>query len=369
MSEQLKEFFSEIMDLSAPYSIEKIVRDQASSNRVDIYLKIEQGFRPSKFDKLHSYKTRTWQHLDIMQYSCYVHCKIPIYYNTRKDRHELLEVPWARKGSGFTLLFERRVLDLLKLTGCKKTTADFFGLYPQRIECIYDAYTLAPYQSREITGAKRIALDETSTKKGHEYISIFWDMDDDKLLDIREGKSSEVVSEYIEELRITGQHPKETIKEIVCDMSPAFAKGIRENLPNTKVTFDRFHVVSLIHRYLDPLKKNKKIKWEILDYHIQELDQLWIQKSEIKAASFLSYWMDRSIELFGLTKLVKSLSKHFHGIIAFCRTKLTNGKLEGLNNKVQWIKRVARGYRSKENFMRMIYFIIGNLNTDYQTKS
>ena len=148
-----------------------------------------------------------------------------------------------------------------------------------------------------------------------------------------------------------------------------FAKGIRENLPKTSVTFDRFHVVCLIHRYLDPLKKNKKTNWEILNAHIKELDQLWLQKSEIKAASFLSYWMDRSIELFGLTKLVKSLNKHFYGIIVYCRTKLTNGKLEGLNNKIQWIKRVARGYRTKENFMRMIYFIIGNLNSEYQTKS
>jgi len=369
MSEDLKDFFGEIMDLSSPYKISKIKRGSEGSTQVDIYVEIEKGFKPSMFHRIHSYKERTWQHLDIMQYTCFVHCRIPVYYETRKSKHELLEVPWARKGSGFTLLFEKRVLDLLKSTGCKKTTAEFFGLYPQRVEKIYDVYTLSHYQSRDIKVASRVGLDETSTKKGHEYISMFWDMDGDELLDIREGKSSEVVREYIEELRILGQRPKAIIKEIVCDMSPAFAKGIRENLPEAKVTFDRFHVVSLIHRYLDPVKKDKKTRWEILDAHIQELDQLWVQKSEIDAASFLTYWMDRSIELFRLTKLVKSLNKHFYGIIAYCRTKLTNGKLEGLNNKVQWIKRVARGYRSKANFMRMIYFIIGNLNHQYQTKS
>lgn len=138
-----------------------------------------------------------------MQYSCFVHCRLPIYHEKRKDKYELLEVPWARKGSGFTLLFEKRVLDLLRTTGCKKTTAEFFGLYTQRVETIYDAHTLNPYQCRDVKIAQRVGLDETSTKKGHDYISVFWDMDGDELLDIREGKSSEVVNQYIEELRIS----------------------------------------------------------------------------------------------------------------------------------------------------------------------
>lgn len=366
MSDQLSYFFSELMGLKAPYSISEI---KQTGNEVQIKIEITPSYRPSNFHQIQGYKSRRWRHLDIMQCECYIECKVPVYKNTRSNKFEMLEVPWSIKGSGFTLLFEQRVLGLLKLTACKKSVAEYFNLYPQRIETIYNRHTLAAYQSRDITLSSAIGLDETSTKKGHEYITVFWDMHSDKLLDIREGRSSEVIKEYVEELEITGNKPSEKIKEIVCDMSGAFAKGIKENLPQSKVTFDRFHVVQLVNRYMYPLKKSKNINKEKLYDHLSEFDLVWEQKSELDAAGFLTYWMDRSIELFKLTRLVKSLNKHFSGIISYCRTSLTNGKLEGINNKIQWIKRAARGYRSKENFMRMIHFVFGSLKPIDQTIS
>ena len=202
-----------------------------------------------------------------------------------------------------------------------------------------------------------MGLDETSTRKGHDYISVFWDMEQDRLLDLRPGKSSAVIEDYVGECELLGQHPRQIISEIVCDMSPAFRNGVREQLPLTRVTFDRFHVVQLIHRYLDPLKRSKSIDHTGLYAYIDELDQLWEQPDESSAAAFLVYWMDRGKELFGLRRLRKSIDRHFAGIVTYCRTHLTNGKLEGINNKIQWIKRAARGYRTKDNFMRMVWFM------------
>ena len=367
MPDQLSYFFSEIMGIKAPFNLSEV--NLRSQGVVDIRIEVDSDYRPSSFHTIHGYKERSWRHLDIMQYECYLHCRLPIFLDTRSGTHSLLEVPWAVKGSGFTLLFEHQALDLLKLTACKKSVADFLGLYPQRIETIYNRHTLAAYQSRDIEVAKRIGLDETSTRKGHEYITVFWDMDADKLLDIREGRSSEVIDDFVEELHLTGQHPDQEIEEIVCDMSPAFAKGIKENLPESQVTFDRFHVVQLINRYFDPLIKSEATHKPILFEHLQALDVLWQQPTALAGAAYLSYWMDRTMDLFGMSRLIKSLKKHFDGIVAYCRTHLTNGKLEGLNNKIQWIKRAARGYRSKENFMRMIHFVIGDLKPHYQTIS
>ena len=280
-----------------------------------------------------------------------------MYMDKRTGSTSLLDVPWARKHSGFTLLFELKSLELLRLTGCKSVVARHFNIYPQRVETIYNCYTKDAFQQREPLVAQRVALDETSTRKGHDYISVFWDMEQDRLLDLRPGKSSAVVSAYVRECELLGQHPRKVIDEIVCDMSPAFGKGIREHLPATGVTFDRFHVVQLIHRYLEPLKRSKATDHTRLYAYIGELDQLWQQPNESSAAAFLMYWMDRGKELFGLCRLRKSIDRHFTGIIAYCRTNLTNGKLEGINNKIQWIKRAARGYRTKDNFMRMVWFM------------
>ena len=73
-------------------------------------------------------------------------------------------------------------------------------------------------------------------------------------------------------------------------------------------------------------------------------------------------------ELIGRNPLSKSLRKHFEGITEYFRSKLTNGVLEGINSKIQTIKRVARGFRYKENFKKMILFVFGDLNLSLPSK-
>ncbi|NRA48365.1 MAG: transposase, partial [Phaeodactylibacter sp.] len=80
-----------------------------------------------------------------------------------------------------------------------------------------------------------------------------------------------------------------------------------------------------------------------------------------KAAAFLSYWADRTQDLFNMDRLCKSIYKHFQGIINFVESKVTNGLLERMNSKIQFIKRAARGYRYTDNFKRMILFAFGAL--------
>ena len=359
MTDDLQTFFEDLLLLTPPFEIMEVDKPEGKQTnaRVNITIQVDATYCPSNFYTIHSYKTKSWRHLDLFQFPCYIHCRVPMYLDKRDGSTILLEVPWARKNSGFTLLFEMKSLELLRLTGCKSAVARHFDIYPQRVETIYNSYTRHAFEQREPQVAQRVALDETSTRKGHDYISVFWDMEQDRLLDLRPGKSGAVVEAYVRECELLGQHPRQVIDEIVCDMSPAFGKGIREQLPTTRVTFDRFHVVQLIHRYLEPLKRSKTTDHTRLYAYIDELDQLWQQPDESSAAAFLTYWMDRGEELFGLRRLRKSINRHFTGIIAYCRTRLTNGKLEGINNKIQWIKRAARGYRTKDNFMRMVWFM------------
>jgi len=164
----------------------------------------------------------------------------------------------------------------------------------------------------------------------------------------------------LNELRILGQ-PIENIKDFSLDMSPAFISGVKNYFSNARMTYDRFHVVQLINRYFKPLWKSKKIDKQLLEYHIQELDHLWIQLNCKQAAVFLMYWVDRTKDLFKMDRLCKSIYKHFKGIINFVESKVTNGLLEGMNSKIQFIKRAARGYRYTENFKRMILFAFGAL--------
>lgn len=364
MTNKLASFFETLMGVIAPFSIGEIT--QAEEDSVHIRILVEEDYRPNRFSIIHSYKEKTWQHLDILQYRCYVHCRLPMFQHKTTGKCALLVVPWARKGSGFTLLFEHRIWNHLRLTACKKTVAEMFGLYPQRVETLYDQYTKAPFEFREAQLARCVAMDETSTRKGHEYITLFWDAKSGDLLDIRKGRSSEVINEYVADLKENGHDPEQEIEEVVCDMSPAFQKGLREELPETGITFDRFHIVQLVYKYCDKILRKGTLQSHLLREHIKELDLVWQQIDPSNAAAYLCFWIDQTEDLYGLSKLRKSLQKHFDGIVRYCKTKLTNGRVEGLNNKIQWIRRTARGYRSDENFMRMIYFIFGALKLPYQ---
>lgn len=360
--DQLHALFIESLGLDYPFklgSVDQQMLDGKTSG-ITFTIEIDKDYRPSKFHVRHSYYEKSWQHLSMFQYPCYIKARLPVFKDKRTERTEVIQVPWARKNSGFTLLFEQEVLDLLRLTNCKTATAKFFKIYPQRVATIYDNYTKDRYEQREAEVAQKVGLDETSTKKGHNYISLFVNLENGQILDIQDGRSSQVVEAYAKELKLLGKSI-DTIEEFSIDMSPAFISGVKTHFSDTRMTFDRFHVVQLINRYFKPLWKSKKVNKQILEYHLKELDQLWIQPNCNKAAAFLSYWADRTKYLFNMDRLCKSIYKHFQGIINFVESKVTNGLLEGMNSKIQFIKRAARGYRYTENFKRMILFAFGAL--------
>jgi transposase len=354
--------FTELLNIESPFSLGAIEKEMVAKKIASITftIEIDKAYRPSPFHNIHSYYEKSWQHLSLFQYPCFIKARLPVFIDKRNSKTEVIEVPWARKGSGFTQLFEHQVLELLRLCNCKTTTAQFFNIYPQRVQTIYDAYTKDLYEQREAEVASKVGVDETSTKKGHDYISLFINLENGQILDIEDGRSSDAVKAYADELRMLGKST-ETVEEFSLDMSPAFISGVKSNFSAARMTYDRFHVVQLINRYFKPLWKSDKTNKELLDYHIEELNQLWTQPNCTQAAAFLCYWMDRTKALFKMDRLCKSINKHFQGIINYVESKVTNGLLEGMNSKIQFIKRAARGYRYTDNFKRMILFAFRQL--------
>ena len=149
------------------------------------------------------------------------------------------------------------------------------------------------------------------------------------------------------------------VEQVSIDMSPAFIKGVRDHLPAAAVTFDKFHVVKHLNKTIDELEAKNVDLWK---WHRQLLSKLWQQPDAEAAAAFLGFWADFAKENLDGEKIAKSIYAHFEGIVNYFNTKLNNGLLEGINNKVQLIKRTARGYRYKNNFATMIRFCFGSLS-------
>jgi len=315
---------------------------------------------------------------------------LPKYKDKSTGKVKTLEAPWAKSGSGFTVLFEEFALELVKIHGCVSEVARQLSIYPQRLWRIVEDYGKEMAQiDLDYSNVRSIGFDETSKKKGHKYITCFIDLDTGELLYVVEGKSSEVVVDFAKQATVQGLDI-EKVSNISIDMSAAFICGAEKEFPNAEITFDKFHVSQLVQKAFDNIRKSfgrkqggsidkwlffrpyeelKKeeqeqldillVKYPLLDmvYELKnDFKLLWEQPDKLEASAFLSFWADK-MKLFKkktLTTLAKTLDKHHQRIINVIDTKITNAVLEGFNSKIQTLKRKARGYKKTENLILMV---------------
>ncbi len=105
-----------------------------------------------------------------------------------------------------------------------------------------------------MSGVGRLGIDETSIARGYSYISLFVDLQNHRTIHISEGKGSDTVDDFVAHL-VEQNGNAEQVKEVSCDMSPAFIKGVSESLPNAQITFDKFHILKLINEAVDKVRR------------------------------------------------------------------------------------------------------------------
>ena len=308
-------------------------------------------------------------------------------------------VPWSRSGSGFTLLFEAFSMLLIENEMPVNKVAGILGIYPNRIWTIFNYWIARAHNDDEIKDLKQVGFDETSTRKGHHYITTMVDLQQRRVLYACQGKDSDCLNKSVQYLESKGI-AIDDIHQICIDMSPAFIAGCRDYLPNASVTFDKFHVVKEVNKAMDELRKlerkgnellkghkytllksklTPKLKEErdlLLEYYPrlgegyrlkQLFTEFWDIKDKQEAEGYLAFWCDMVDEskIQPFIKAANTIRAHWSGIINYIESRINNGILEGLNSKIQLAKKRARGYRNTKNFINMIYFICGKLKFDY----
>ena len=391
-----KLLFTQLLQIESPFWIESVAYQDSENTigkSVHIYIQVDTSphCRPSENSIIQDYQDRTWRHLNLFQYPCYIHCSVPKYKDKISKKVKTLEVPWAHSGSGLTLLFEKFAIELVKIHGCVSEVASQLGIYPQRLWQIIKSHGKEVLtQNIDMSKVGQIGFDETSKKKGHNYITCFIDLQTGELLYIVEGKSSEAVLSFAEHASCQGLD-KESVSDISIDMSPAFISGAEQAFPNASITVDKFHVSQLVQKAFDNIRKSfgKKeggrinkwifftpyqqlkpeeqeeldgllVKYPLLDrvYQLKnDFKLLWEQTDQLEASAFLTFWSDK-IRIFKkktLTTLANTLDKHHQRIVNVIESKITNAILEGFNSKIQTLKRKARGYKHTENLMTMVW--------------
>jgi transposase len=102
-----------------------------------------------------------------------------------------------------------------------------------------------------------VAIDETAVRRGHNYITLFVDIDHARVVFVTEGKDAERVAAFTTDLAAHGGDLK-AVAEVCIDMSPGFIKGTADSLPKAAVAFDKFHAVKIINEAVDQVRRTER---------------------------------------------------------------------------------------------------------------
>lgn len=376
------------------------------SERLDIYLDFPRG---STFpcplcaatSKAYDTEALTWRHLNFFQHQTYLHARTPRVECSRCGVHRVT-VPWARPGSGFTLFFEAFVMQLAKVMTIL-AAARLVGEHDTLLWRIVNHYVDLARNRADHSTVTQVGIDETAARRGQNYVSLFVDLDERKVLFVTPGKDSATVAAFAEDLTAHGGDPL-AITEVSSDMSPAFVKGITKHLPNASITFDKFHNVSLVNDAVDKVRRlerqdhpelsgsryiwlknpanlttNQQSQLAAFDltrchlktaraYQIRLAFQDLYNQPPAQAETYLNkwyFWATHS-RIQPIIDAAKTIRRHQEGVLRWFTSKINNGILEGINSLVQAAKAKARGYRSNRNFASIIYLIAGKFDLSCQ---
>ena len=343
-------------------------------------------------------KNMEWRHLNFWQYRTYIHARVPR-VGDKNHSPKLVAVPWARTQSGFTLLFEGIVLALAKGMSVSHA-ADVVGENDTRIWRVIKHYVDKARKRADYSEVTAIGVDETS-KKGHKYITVFVNLQTNKVLFVDNGKDQTTVDHFVEDFQIH-QGDCSKITHVTADMSLGFKAGIQKNFPNATTIIDKFHVIKHANEAVDSVRKveskenaelrGTKYLWLKNEGNLtdeqrakkqtlnkkhcktgracmirEELQEIYTVSGNRGTAESklkkLCTWMMRS-RLKPVKKLCQMIRNHWDSILNYFDTKLTNAILEGLNNIIQYIKCRARGFKSSYYFSTMIYLIAGEIDVE-----
>ena len=342
--------------------------------------------------RVHDRKRRAWRHLAILA------ARIFLEANLRRVRCRRCgvrseQVAWARTGSLFTRDFEDQVAGLTRVTD-KTTVKRLFQISWVTVGRIAARVVREKLDPGRLDGLAFIGIDEFSYQRRHKYVTIVMNHETGEPVWVGEGKSAETLERFFDEL---GPQRCLSVQLVTIDMSNAFIEAVKRRCPNAEIIFDRFHVERLLHDALDQVRRQEvaqlpdahrrdlkntrfvllKAPWNLRPPERQRLSELekvnrklfraYLLKEDFLAAydythpawarsRFLRWipWAKRS-RLQPFRRVAATIQKHLDGILNFFRYRLTNGPLEGMNNKIRLLSHRAYGFKSAQTLAAMIF--------------
>ena len=345
---------------------------------------------------------REWRHLDSCQFKTILHASAPR-VNCAEHGVRQAKVPWAEKGSRFTILFERFAIDVLQATQTVKGGQSILRISWDQAWNILSRAVGRGQSRKEEKQLPRIGIDEKAFRKGQSYITLLYDLDNSTVEAIADGNDTDSGNACFSQL---SADQIASVEAIAMDMSAAFVKAAKQSIPlaEEKIVHDRFHVMQLAAKAVDQVRRgehrqlkqeddnrlaktkyiwlrsqenlteNQQVKLDEV-FHLQletgkawsykeALRDLWEHPDTATATAYFKDWYRRVIhtKLKPMKKVAKTIKERLDYVVSYCKHGITNAVPEGINSKIMAIKRRVGGYRNIENVKTAIYFYCGGLD-------
>jgi transposase len=278
-----------------------------------------------------------------------------------------------------------------------KHVGQYYGLSWDRVKGIDKRWLRKSIGEVDLSAVQLIAMDEFAIQKGHRYATVIVDAIRKRVLWVGRGRRREDIRPFFE---LLGPEGCSRIQAVAMDMNAAYLEEVRAHCPQTQIVYDLFHVVArygrevidrvrvdeanrlrrdprartvikgsrwlLLRNYQNIDKREDRVRLQELLQANKKLATVYILKDDLKhlwdyhypgaALRFWKGWYDRAIHsrIEPLVRFARNLKAHLATIVAHCRWRLSTSLLEGINNKIKVIKRMAYGFRDDEYFFLKI---------------
>lgn len=343
-----------------------------------------------KAGSVNFYQRRTIRDLPLCGFDCYLDVELA-QVATANGRRLIEACDFVDKGNRYTKRFCRLVSGLCRHMSISTVSRHLKLRWEtvKNMDKFYLESTLPALDPSQLIGLKYLGVDEVARAKGHDYMTVIYDMVSGLLIGVETGRTADVFSAFLMRLP---QETAENIKAVAMDMGPSYQKSVRDCLPNADIVFDRFHVMQNYskaignQRRIEYRKANKAGKDLIKGTHYlvlknadkldesqterlqklldentnlntlyvlkEQLQALWSSESYEVMQANLEQWcvLAEQSNLLYLKKFSKSLRKHREGICNYAKYKLTSARIEAGNISIGMIRKRARGIKDTEYF-------------------
>lgn len=342
---------------------------------------------------------RAWRHLDTCDYQTWCHARLP---RVCCPQHGILQAkaPLSDGSARQTCAMERRCIDTLAECS-REGAAKLTGLSWDEMDGVMERSVERGMARRPPELPTQLGIDEKCVFARHKYVTILADLAEGTVTDVLDKRTIDAIKPWFAERK----DQLGAVERVAMDMSAGYANVITEMIPDAEICYDHFHVTAKVTGAVDAVRKLEQAEMNqgeerteffrarflflynqenVPERRVEQFQklkataiktsrawaikeqfrELWNCQSEEEAEAFFKqwYWWATHCRLEPMRKVAHTIKNHWQGIVNAIVHKVTNACTEGLNNKIEKIKRDAFGFRNKAKLRIAILFHCGGLD-------